>query len=194
MVYVLGIVGSPRKEGNTDVLVNEVLRGAQDSGAEVEKVFLNDLKITPCQAICSDYCIKNGICKIDDDMLPLYDKLYSSKVIILGTPIYWYGPSAQLKAFIDRWYAFSSSSQHLHKMEGKKIILVAPFEESTISTADPLVDMLIRSLNYLKSELYEKILVTAGEKGVIRQNTETMKRAYNIGRRLEKLETNTTSL
>ena len=178
---VLGVVGSPRKAGNTDILVDEVLRSAKDAGAEVEKIFLNDLAINPCQAECRDYCKKAGDCKIDDDMSPLYSKLYDSDAIVLGTPLYWYGPSAQLKAFIDRWYAFSHP-KYIRKMKGKKVVLVAPFEESDISAADPLVGMLTKSLDYLEAEFHAKLLVPgAGEKGAVRQNLEAMNQAYTIG-------------
>ena len=81
---VLGVVGSPRKNGNTETLVDEVLRGAT-----VEKIFLNDLDIKPCQATCNEYCMATGNCRIGDDMSTLYDKLYNSDVIVLGTPVYW---------------------------------------------------------------------------------------------------------
>lgn len=177
---VLGVIGSPRKEGNTDILVDEVLRGAGDSGAKTEKIFLNDLRIEPCQAECSDYCKETGNCKINDDMLPLYDRLYESDVIILGTPLYWYGPSAQLKAFIDRWFAFSHP-KYVHKMKGKKFILIAPLEESDISAADPLVEMTRKSLDYLEAEFYKELIVSIGDKGAIKNNLKVMNQAYKIG-------------
>lgn len=177
---VVGIVGSPRKEGNTDILVKEVLRGAGDKGGQVENIFLNDLQIKPCQAECSSHCLKTGKCIIEDDMRDIYNKLFESDVIVLGTPVYWYGPSAQLKAFIDRWFAFSHPG-YVSKMKGKKVILVAPFEEEDISAADPLVNMMMKSLSYLKVELYDKILVSVGEKGAIKENKKVMNQAYNIG-------------
>ena len=114
----------------------------------------------------------------------LLSKLFESDVIVLGTPVYWYGPSAQLKAFIDRWFAFSHP-EYVSKMKGRKVVLVAPFEEEDISAADPLVDMLVKSLSYLKVELYDKILVSVGEKGAIKENTKVMNRAYKIGLELK---------
>lgn len=179
-MIVFGVVGSPRKEGNTDILVDEVLRGAKDVGSKTEKIFLNDFEIKPCQAECSDYCKKTGTCSIDDDMSSLYDKLYESNIIILGTPLYWYGPSAQLKAFIDRWFAFSHPD-HIHKMKGKKFILIAPLEESDISAAHPLMNMIAKSLDYMGAEFYKKLFVSVGDKGAIKKNLEAMKQAYGIG-------------
>ena len=181
---VLGIVGSPRKNGNTDILVSEVLRGAMDAGSKVELIFLNDLEIKPCQAICSDYCKSTSNCKIKDDMKKLYNKLFESEIIILGTPIYWYGPSAQCKAFLDRWYAFSHP-KYILKMRGKKLILIAPFEESNTSVADPLLEMIIKSVNYLDMKFHGSLLVSVKEKGAIKQNLEAMKRAYMIGKELK---------
>ena len=176
----IAVIGSPRKNGNTEILVDEVLRGAKDAGSAIEKIFLNELRIKPCQATCSQYCKTHGKCNIADDMSPLYDKLYGSDCIVLGTPIYWWGPSAQMKAFIDRWYAFSHPA-FIKKIERKKLVLVAPFEESDISTADPLVAMINKSAAYLKMDLSAKLLVTAGEKGVVARDIKTMNEAYNIG-------------
>ena len=177
---ILAVVGSPRRGGNTEILVDEVLRGARDAGGLVEKVFLNDLDIKPCQAECSDHCRKVGECKIHDEMQPLYNKIYNSDVIILGTPLYWYGPSAQLKTFIDRWYAFSHP-EHVGRVKGKKVILISTFEESNTSAADPLISMISKSLDYLEAKFHAKLLVSAGEKGAVKQNRRAMAEAYKIG-------------
>lgn len=181
---VLGVVGSPRKKGNTDILIDEALKGAETAGLKFEKIFLNDLEIKPCQAECSDYCKKRGYCKINDDMVPLYDKLFESDIIILATPVYWYGPSAQLKTFIDRWYAFCHP-KHVQKMKGKKFVLIAPLEESDKSAAQHLVGMIKKSLDYLDSKLYAKLIVSAGEKGEVRKNEKAIKKAYKIGLKLK---------
>ncbi len=97
---VLGIVGSPRRGGNTEILVDKVLAGAEEAGALIEKVILNELNIKPCQA-CNT-CYKTGQCKQDDDMLDLLDKMEQTQLWVLGTPIYWWGPTAQFKIFLDR--------------------------------------------------------------------------------------------
>jgi multimeric flavodoxin WrbA len=101
---LLAVVGSPRKRGNTDLLMYRVIEGAQDAGAEVQRVFLHGMNISPCDGCRA--CVKTGACKMEDDMAPLYDALYGSDVWALGTPVYWFGASAQMKTFIDRWYVF----------------------------------------------------------------------------------------
>ena len=96
---MLGIVGSPRQGGNTDILVDEILSGAREAGAQVEKIMLGELAIAPCQACYA--CRKGGGCVQRDDMEDLLAKMKSSSVWVLGTPVYWWGPSAQLKAFVE---------------------------------------------------------------------------------------------
>jgi multimeric flavodoxin WrbA len=97
---VLGISGSPRRDGNTELLLKEFLRGASASGHETELLLLSEFKISPCTSC--DSCQKNGQCIIDDDMQSMYDKLLEADCIVFASPIYFGGVSAQLKSFIDR--------------------------------------------------------------------------------------------
>ena len=100
---VLGIAGSPRRGGNTDLLLAELMRGAVCKGVEVQTIVLNDLKITPCQHY--DYCLKTGECKINDDMQMVYRELERADRIVLASPIQFMGLTAQMKAMIDRCQA-----------------------------------------------------------------------------------------
>ena len=98
---VLILSGSPRKGGNSDLLCDEFLRGAQESGNQVEKVFLRSKKVAPCNAC---YYCKNsgGKCAIPDDMAEILDKMQAADVIVMASPVYFYSIGAQLKAVIDR--------------------------------------------------------------------------------------------
>ena len=93
--------GSPRKGGNSDLLCDEFLRGAQESGNQVEKVFLRSKKVAPCNAC---YYCKNsgGKCAIPDDMAEILDKMQAADVIVMASPVYFYSIGAQMKAVIDR--------------------------------------------------------------------------------------------
>ena len=84
---VLGIVGSPRRNGNTEILVDEFLKAAEENGAAVHKVILSKLDIGPCRAC--DSCRKSGKCVQKDDMEELATKMKNSDVLVLGTPVYW---------------------------------------------------------------------------------------------------------
>lgn len=100
---VLGIMGSPRKQSNTEILLDKALEGAREAGAEVEKVLVSKLKMSPCLEIYA--CRKDGNCVIKDDMQSLYDKLLEADHIIFASPIFFYGVTSQAKAIIDRCQA-----------------------------------------------------------------------------------------
>ena len=97
---VLGISGSPRRSGNTDLLLNRAIDGAEDSDAEVQKVWLRELEIHHCQGC--NACFKAGICRYDDDMTELYELILEADVLILGSPVYFSGLSSMMKQMIDR--------------------------------------------------------------------------------------------
>ncbi len=100
---VLGITGSPRWGGNTDLLLAEVLKGAASRGAEVKTIILNDLNFIACQHC--DACLKKGKCKYRDDMQMIYRELEQADRIVLASPIHFMGITAQMKAMIDRCQA-----------------------------------------------------------------------------------------
>ena len=100
---VLGILGSPRRGGNSEILMRAFLEGAAEAGAEVEEIILRDLKISPCLEIY--HCFKDGTCPIKDEMREIYDKLLEADVVALASPVFFYGVSAQSKAMIDRTQA-----------------------------------------------------------------------------------------
>ena len=100
---VVGILGSPRIGGNVDLLLDAALQGAQEAGATVEKIVLNDLSIRPCQA-CGG-CNETGRCVLRDDMDQVYAALARLDGLVLATPVYFGGVTAQTKAMIDRCQA-----------------------------------------------------------------------------------------
>ena len=101
---VLILSGSPRRRGNSDLLCDEFMRGAKESGNHVEKVFLRDKKINYC--IACYYCEKSGgTCAIKDDMAEILEKIHLADVIVMSSPVYFYSIDAQMKALIDRCVA-----------------------------------------------------------------------------------------
>ncbi len=172
----LGIVGSPRR-GNTEVLVDEVLAGAEEVGALTEKVLLNDLTIAPCHAC--NACQKTGKCKHQDDMITLKEQLISSELWVLGTPVYWWGPTAQFKTFIDRWYGFKRDI-----FDGKYAILAIPFGGGHKHYARHLVGMITDILSYLNINLIETVLAPGvGARGEVQDNTTVLRAAHLAGRK-----------
>jgi multimeric flavodoxin WrbA len=100
---VLGIAGSPRRDGNTDHLLHQVIAGVSSQGAETKTVILSELNISPCRHC--DGCLKTGKCVIDDDMQWIHTDLREADRIVLASPIFFMGVTAQAKAMIDRCQA-----------------------------------------------------------------------------------------
>jgi len=128
---ILGIVCSPRKRGNTEILVQESLSKAREEGAEIELVTLAGKTISPCDACCT--CDKTGECHIKDDMQDIYAKLLEADGIIFGTPVYFWGVSAQAKALIDRTFAFHIERRLRNKVAGVVVTLQSSGGTSAIA-------------------------------------------------------------
>ncbi|MFC1977541.1 flavodoxin family protein [Chloroflexota bacterium] len=113
---ILGLSCSPRKSGNTEILVAEALDGARNEGAEVELFSVSGKDIKPCDGCQS--CIETSKCHIKDDMQTIYRELEAADGIIFGTPIYFYGMAAQAKAIMDRTFAIRRPSIKLANKVG----------------------------------------------------------------------------
>lgn len=100
---VLILSGSPRKDGNSDLLCNEFMKGAENAGNSVEKIRVSEKNIGYCRACYA--CKGTGTCTIKDDMAEVLQKIIDADVIVLASPVYFYSIDAQLKALIDRTVA-----------------------------------------------------------------------------------------
>ena len=100
MSEILAIYGSPRREGNTATLLKKAVQGARDAGADVEEVYLRDLKMSPCLELYA--CKKAGQCAIKDDFQKVRDRLFEVDGLMLASPIFFYTVSAHTKILMDR--------------------------------------------------------------------------------------------
>jgi multimeric flavodoxin WrbA len=175
-VQVLALVGSPRKGGNTDVLVDELLRAARANGHSSSKVRLVELAIGPCRDCRACKRREDHSCVVEDDMSGLYAELERADVIVFGTPIYWYGPSAQMKPMIDRLRAFSGTG----KLRGKTGVLVLPSQEGP-SCCGPTVDMFAMIFRFLEMRAGGAVLATAYDKAEVLGRPKDLARARELG-------------
>ena len=121
MVKVLGIVGSPRKGGNTEIMMEEALAAARTAGAETEIYPSYGKNIAGCDGCHA--CMSSGRCKIKDDMQELYDKMEAADAIILGSPVYFHGVTAQAKTIMDRTFCFLFKHNLADKVGGSILAL-----------------------------------------------------------------------
>ncbi|MCW4002607.1 MAG: flavodoxin family protein [Candidatus Bathyarchaeota archaeon] len=176
---ILGLVGSPRKASNTDSLVSTILDGASKNNHETEKVYLYNVDVEPC--VDCRGCKKGSYqCVLKDGMQELYPKLEQADVIVFGTPLYWYGPSAKMKLFVDRLRPFIVSK----KLRGKRAVLVVPSEEGA-DACNLTVGMFKLSFRYLEMDLVSVILPTASERAEVMTQPQVLKEAFEIGKSLQ---------
>jgi len=186
IMKVLGILGSPRVGGNSDILLEQALAGAKDAGGEVEKIVLSKKKISGC--LDCGKCNETGVCVIKDDMQEIHKKILEADVVIHSVPVYFWAMTAQMKAYLDRWCAFFDAQWRLHKayrpkMKVKRIGLITVCGDPNVSTADPIVHSFKNTCQFAGLNLLEVVQVSAAAKGEIANNEEAKKKAYDLGRK-----------
>jgi multimeric flavodoxin WrbA len=186
---VLGIFGSPRRGGNTEILLEEALKGTEKEGAKVDRLYLSDFTLTPCKE-CHG-CDRTGNCVILDDMQKIYPRLLESDVVILASPIFFYGVTAWAKALIDRSQAFWARKYLLKDpslgKEGKKrkgfFISVGATKgarvfEGAVLTVKYFFDVL--NAEYVGELVFRGVEA----KGDILKHPEALQQAFEAGKRL----------
>ena len=173
---VLILSSSPRKGGNSDLLCDEFMKGAKESGNDVEKIFIAERKINYCRG-CG-VCGSTHKCVMKDDMSEILDKMVSADVIVLATPVYFYSMNGQLKTLIDR------TVSRYTEISNKDFYYI-------MSAADRGNNLLKRTIEGLRG-FTEDCLSGAKEKGIIYgtgalekgeiKNTPAFSQVYEMGR------------
>jgi multimeric flavodoxin WrbA len=177
---LVAFLGSPRPHGNTDTLTEAVLDGAREAGLSVESFALRSLDIHPCTGC--DNCGKNGRrCIFRDDGDRLYDAMAAADIFLFATPVYWYGPTAIMKAFLDRLVVFNTAEAR-PQVRGKRALLVAAWEETGMRAAEPMVRLFELGFAYLELVFAERLLVDgAGPRDAVLSMTDVLARARAMG-------------
>jgi len=178
------VKGSPRKNGNSAMLADQVAAGARAAGAQVESFTLHEMEIHPCDAC--DACQGEPYrgCVVDDDMQLLYPKVREADALVIATPIYWFTVSAQTKLFMDRCYSLVDAEGWV--VRGKKIGIVLTYGDSDPynSGAVNAIRTFQDGFRYAGAEIAGLVYGSAGDAGEIRRNQRVMKQAYELGQRL----------
>ncbi|OPY76241.1 MAG: putative NAD(P)H-dependent FMN-containing oxidoreductase YwqN [Syntrophorhabdus sp. PtaU1.Bin050] len=140
------LFGSPRKEGNTIQLVKVLTDTLKSKGHNVRMLYLNDLNIRPCQGCYQ--CLPKGICRIHDDMKDIRKYIIESDLIVYATPLYWFGPSGQLKLAIDRSISFMDK-EYNSRIKGKKVVTIMTCGSEDAGSCQPALDMFRKTFDLL---------------------------------------------
>ncbi|WP_170290974.1 flavodoxin family protein [Neomoorella glycerini] len=184
---VIGLVGSPRKKGNTDLLVDQVLAGVATAGLRVQKFYLNDLRIHPCQ-YCN-YCRKHYSCRQEDDMALLYTAIEQCRGIVVGTPTFYGDITAQTKIFIDRCYRYVEVVRHPDgrnsfpsrlpdRRLGMMVGVTGSFGPETFNKQVEVIGLLFNDLNV---GFADKVLYAGTDYRPVKENQAILTLAYAKG-------------
>ncbi len=173
---LLGISCSPRREGNTVALLEEVFRGARQEGAETELYHVSDKAIAPCQGCMA--CWETGECPFEDDMQELGERMIEADGIVFGTPIYFYGMTAQAKTVLDRSIALGRPKQNLANKVGG-VVTVA----GSLGLVDALKDLYFY---FVVAQMIPANYVAAysAAEGGVKQLEKCMKACNDLGRQM----------
>ncbi len=181
-------MGSPRVGGNTQLLLEEAMRGAREKGAQITLFELNKMKILGCQD-CGG-CIETGVCIVKDDMEQIYPAIRESSRFILASPIFFVGVSAQAKSMIDRCQSFWHEKYMLKKPlpqgpDGRKGLFLAVGGMGGTEgkdCSDATARAFFRTIGVLKHETLCYLGVVA--RGDILKHPRALKEAYEAGKAL----------
>lgn len=187
---VLGVAGSPRRGGNTELLLDKALEGAVKGGANIEKIVVRSLKISPC--IECNYCFTAGECVIDDDMQSVYLKLLEADRLIFASPIFFMGLTGWVKAMVDRcqalWakkYILKEAVVEPEKAERRRGVFISVggtrgkrLFEGSIRAVKIFFDAI--EMSYAGELLFRRI----DDKGEILKHPTAMDEAFELGKKL----------
>jgi multimeric flavodoxin WrbA len=184
---VLGIMGSPRRHSNTEILLDKALEGAREAGAEVEKVVVSMLNISPCLEIYA--CFKDGNCSIKDDMQTVYDKLLEADHIVFASPIFFYGITSQAKAVIDRCQALWARRHVLGMGKEDDRVRRGVFISVGATRGERLFDGAVLTVKYFFDAIgvkYSGDLLVRGidNKAQIKEHPTALEDAFHLGQEL----------
>jgi multimeric flavodoxin WrbA len=184
---VLGIMGSPRRGSNTEILLNRALEGAEQAGADVETVLVSKLEISPCLEIYA--CRKDGECVIKDDMQLLYKKLLEADHVIFASPMFFYGVTSQAKAVIDRCQALWVRKHELGIGKEDKRERRGVFISVGATRGAKLFDGAVLTVKYFFDAIgvkYSGDLLVRGidNKAQIREHPTALEDAFRLGQEL----------
>jgi multimeric flavodoxin WrbA len=170
---VLSIGGSPRKDGNSELLCKEFARGAETAGNHVEYISLSGKKIGFCMAC---YACEKGCCPQKDDAFPIIEKMLAADVLVLATPVYFYTMSAQLKALIDR------SVMVYPKIEKKDFYYIMTMADTDRNNFTGTIEALRGFAEYCEGSRECGAIVHTGfyQEGEVLE-TEAFKESYQMG-------------
>jgi multimeric flavodoxin WrbA len=189
---IIAFLGSPRKDGNSGLLLREAIRGIEETGLKVQTFNLNEMNISPCQS-CGG-CEDTGVCIFNDDMSQIHAAIREASRIILASPIFFFGVSAQAKIMIDRCQCFWCEKyllkrplpEGIYGRKGLLLLVGGQKREIGIQCAEATAKAFFRTVSVPEHETLSYLSVDA--KGAIVNHPTALSDAYRAGKKLVTLD------
>ena len=180
---IVGIISSPRERSNSAIIVNKVLRGAADKGAETEVLNVNTLNLHGCQGCYK--CKVEKHCGTDDDMQEVYDMIDRADAIVMGSPIHMGQMNAQMKMFVDRLFAYMTPDGAFPALTGKKLVMAYTQGQPDPDKFKKYIDLTTETMQMMQFNISDVIVAGGVSPNMsVNDSNELMSRAFATGQAL----------
>ena len=178
---VIALLGSPRRNGNTDIMAEEVLRGCREAGAETDVIAIDNYLVRAIAEV-GDKSSERDDPRSDDDFPSLLEKFLSANVVIWSTPVYWAGLSGQLKCFFDRMSSYFNREPYKTRFIGKGHIILCAYGRNEAVHGEFVTEPMKLVVDVLHGEyLGDVCSPSTYPKGSVKRKTEILKACYELG-------------
>ena len=177
---ILALIGSPRKQGNTDIMADEVLEGAKSIGAVASKIYLDDHNVRPIAEVADNSRERDDPRK-DDDFPRLLERFLEADIVVWSTPVYWQGASAQMKCFLDRMSSYFNHPEYRERFRGKAHVVVCAYGRPEPRHGNWVTEPMKLTVEVLRGVYVGDVHTSVYEKGRVRGMPDVLAACRELG-------------
>jgi len=179
-IQVLALIGSPRKQGNTDIMADQVLEGAKSVGATGSKIYLDDHWVRPIADVADNSRERDDPRK-DDEFPALLERFLAADIVVWSTPVYWQGASAQIKCFLDRMSSYFNHPDYRDRFRGKAHAILCTYGRPEARHGDWVTEPMKLTVKVLRGTYIGDVHASVYQKGKVREMPEVLTACRELG-------------
>jgi multimeric flavodoxin WrbA len=183
---ILALIGSPRKQGNTDLMADEVLEGAGSVGATTDKIYLDDYWVRPIGDVV-DNSRKRDDPRKDDDFPALLERFLAADIVVWSTPVYWHGVSGQMKCFLDRMSSYFNHPDYRDRFRGKGHVVVCAYGRPEAQQGQWVIEPMKVTVELLHGTYLGDVHASIYQKGRVRETPEVLTACRQLGMKVVRM-------
>ncbi len=183
---ILALIGSPRTQGNTDIMADEVLAGAAAAGAIPSKIYLDDYCIRPIAEVADNSSLRDDP-RSDDDFPALLEQFAAADIVIWSSPVYWIGLTGQIKCFLDRLSSYFNHPDYKDHFTGKGHVVICAFGQPDPTHGQWVTEPMKLTVKFLRGVYLGDVCASVYKKGKVREMPEILTACRDLGAEAVKL-------